>query len=35
MTYTSILSMLLILGFVLGGFLYFLVIAFRKEKEKK
>lgn len=35
MSALSILTMILILGFVMGGFLYFLTMAIRKESEKK
>lgn len=35
MTLTSILTMLLILGFTVGGFIYFLVMAIGKEKRKR
>jgi len=31
----SILTMVLILGFVVGGFIYFLTLAIRKEREKE
>ncbi len=31
----SILTMILILGFVGGGFIYFLTMAIRKESEKR
>ncbi len=31
----AIVTMVLILGFVMGGFLYFLSMAIRKESEKK
>ncbi|WP_020533698.1 MetS family NSS transporter small subunit [Flexithrix dorotheae] len=34
MSLSSIISMLIILGIVLGGFFYFLSIAIKKEKEK-
>ena len=35
MTMTSIVTMILILGFVIGGFIYFLVMAIRKEAGEK
>lgn len=35
MSALSILTMILILGFVMGGFIYFLTMAIRKESEKK
>ncbi|MBX2844487.1 MAG: MetS family NSS transporter small subunit [Flammeovirgaceae bacterium] len=35
MSGSSIISMIIILGVVLGGFFYFLSIAIRKEKGKK
>ncbi len=35
MTWTSILTMALIIGFVMGGFFYFLSMAIRKEAGKK
>ncbi len=35
MTTTAVLTMILVLGFTVGGFIYFLSIAIRKEKSKK
>ena len=35
MTTTAILTMILVLGFTIGGFIYFLAIAIRKEKSRK
>ncbi len=35
MTTTAVLTMILVLGFTVGGFIYFLRIAIRKEKSKK
>ncbi|MDW7690662.1 MetS family NSS transporter small subunit [Flammeovirgaceae bacterium SG7u.111] len=34
MTLSSIISMLLIIGFIVGGFIYFLSVAFREEKDE-
>lgn len=35
MTTTSIITMLFILGLIGGGFVYFLILAMRKENQKK
>ena len=34
MTVTTIISMILILGCILGGFIYFLSLAIKKDKEQ-
>ncbi len=34
MSITALLSMLVILGFIVGGFIYFLWLAIKKERKK-